>query len=51
MKAKSLFWLLVVAALIGVLYFWAWPQLQNGFSQNKGQVPRTVVIRMPTPGG
>jgi hypothetical protein len=50
-KAKTLFWLLVIGALFAVAYVWAWPQFQNRLDPTKGHDPHTVVINMPTPVG
>jgi len=51
MRAKSLFWILVVVALVAGLYYWAWPQFQSQADRPKGFGPRSAVINMPTPGG
>lgn len=51
MRAKSLFWFLVVLALAAGFCYWAWPKLQSQADRPNGYGPKTVVIHMPTPGG
>jgi hypothetical protein len=52
MKAKSLFWLLIVVALGVGLYVYAWPKFQSSTKDNKGLGPgqHSVVVYMPEPG-
>jgi hypothetical protein len=50
-KAKTLFWLLIVAALAVGVYILVVPKLQSDTNQRPGFGPKTVVIRMPSPGG
>jgi hypothetical protein len=51
MKARTLLGtLLVIAAVVYIVYVWAWPQLRTPVEQHKGNVPPRVQINMPDPG-
>jgi hypothetical protein len=51
MRAKTLFWLLIVAAIAAGVYLYAWPRVQGESQRDHDFGPRKVVIQMPSPGG